>query len=995
MNCKTKKIIATLLIFFFSMPFTKVLAAQDVTPPVILGTLDVKSTYSAAEDITISTKVTDDTVVEAVKLYYKQAPELPYKSINMTKGKDADTYTASIKHDSIWSRSLTWYVEASDGKNTSKTAEAVSSIVQNCDTSKQPPLLITEVMSNTNYRQTKNRDGMDFIEIYNNSDKAINFGYYKIFYIYPSKTDPLTWIPNKSDVFIAPGKSLVVWIDDNNSSIDAFNQYYKTNLKENEDIVRVNYGGMHENDSRKIIIGHKIDKPICEVNFNTDNKAECTSNPETTINYRYPQDGKVAEMKVSTKELSPSPGKVYDWQVPTARTAHTGYDSIKQTADAPVITPITDAANTDEGKEFQVCTDCSDNSALIGLVLNYRLAGENTFTAVNFSAKATDGHYYALIPSDKLIAKDYLEYYIEASNLSETSKTEIKKVTINRRDSTENLRLNVTDGSVLSGTFKIAAASKPQQNKAVISIDGKTVNTTPSLLAGAYFALSHDEMHGYYKNAIVYKNDVLSLMVGNDPLSKAVYLDNSKFIQNKDGSLEVTVSVYAGTEGSPFESNPSIPNDKYNAYDFRLILADGTVLYADNGIDSLKKYTIEKDKAGLNHLDLHFTVPKDKLTANSYDWNTKAVKDGDHTISVTDGNVSKEIKVKVDNSTPLLDKTKLPVTEDFKRNTSNETPDASSKTTTNVSQPEKASTSNPSAWNPFTVPSQYDFSFAWISDTQYYSKKFPDNFNHMNQWIVDHIKDFNIKYLVHTGDIVDDWKRIYQWQNADNSMKIIDNSGLPYGVLAGNHDCGHSREDYTNYYTYFGEQRFAQRDYYGGSYMDNKGHYDLISAGGVNFIIIYMSWDTYLPEVDWMNKVLAQYPDRKAILCFHRYVNDKGKLDYTGKLVQEQVVKKNPNVFAVLDGHYYGASIKIDKFDDDGDGIAERPVYQICTDYQSAKQGGSEYIKFLYFDIKNNKIYVNSYSPMLDDFNHFKEQDTYENGTQGHDAYVLDVDFGK
>lgn len=47
-------------------------------------------------------------------------------------------------------------------------------------------------------------------------------------------------------------------------------------------------------------------------------------------------------------------------------------------------------------------------------------------------------------------------------------------------------------------------------------------------------------------------------------------------------------------------------------------------------------------------------------------------------------------------------------------------------------------------------------------------------------------------------------------------------------------------------------------------------------------------------------------------------------------------------------------------FDDDGDGRNDRTVYQICTDYQSGFEGGNEYIKFLYFDLDNNKIYMNS-----------------------------------
>ena len=78
-------------------------------------------------------------------------------------------------------------------------------------------------------------------------------------------------------------------------------------------------------------------------------------------------------------------------------------------------------------------------------------------------------------------------------------------------------------------------------------------------------------------------------------------------------------------------------------------------------------------------------------------------------------------------------------------------------------------------------------------------------------------------------------------------------------------------------------------------------------------------------------------------------------MDYYGQLVQDNVVAQNPNVIAVLNGHYHGASYETTVFDDDKDGVYDRTVYQICTDYQSGFEGGSGYIKMLYFDLDNNK----------------------------------------
>ena len=306
-----------------------------------------------------------------------------------------------------------------------------------------------------------------------------------------------------------------------------------------------------------------------------------------------------------------------------------------------------------------------------------------------------------------------------------------------------------------------------------------------------------------------------------------------------------------------------------------------------------------------------------------------------------------------------------------------------------------------SSWDGTGRPANYDFSFAWETDTQYYSESFPYHYDNMNQWIVDHRDDWNIRYVLHTGDIVDDVDMTGEWINADHSMKIFDDANMPYGVLGGNHDVYAGMEGYGNYWKYFGQDRFKDKDYYGGSYNNNLGHYDLLSEDGQDFIVLYMSWDIYTDQINWMNEVLAKYPNRKAIIALHRYTNVKAAdslLDYTGQLLQEEVVAKNPNVFAVLNGHYHGASIETTSFDDNGDGQNDRTVYQICTDYQSDPEGGSEYIKFLYFDLKNNKVYLNSYSPYRNDFNYYDtaKQTSYAAGTNhvDQDIVELDVPFG-
>ncbi len=304
-----------------------------------------------------------------------------------------------------------------------------------------------------------------------------------------------------------------------------------------------------------------------------------------------------------------------------------------------------------------------------------------------------------------------------------------------------------------------------------------------------------------------------------------------------------------------------------------------------------------------------------------------------------------------------------------------------------------------------TVPPDYDFCFAWETDTQYFSRQAPRKYLELNQWIADNAAQKKLKYLIHTGDIINDMDMPYQWELASQAMGLLEAASLPYGVLAGNHDVGLDLADYETYGQYFGEERFSAQPWYGGSYNNNAGHYDLVSAGGVDFILVYMSWNIGQPEIDWMNQVLAEYPDRRAILCFHAYTNVKededigSLLNPTGQLLQKEVVAKNPNVFLVLSGHYHGASYETALFDDNGDGTAERAVYQICTDYQVNADSGQGYVKLLYFDLAGNQVYVHAYSPLIDDYNMYDEAGAVTLGPQNPasgvdtDKLILQVDF--
>lgn len=285
-------------------------------------------------------------------------------------------------------------------------------------------------------------------------------------------------------------------------------------------------------------------------------------------------------------------------------------------------------------------------------------------------------------------------------------------------------------------------------------------------------------------------------------------------------------------------------------------------------------------------------------------------------------------------------------------------------------------------------PKEYDYTFVWMSDTQYYSESYPYIYEQQTKWIAERQDDMKIKYVFHTGDLVNISTDMTQWSRANEYMKVLDDNNVPYGVLAGNHDVDQVSTDYTNYYQNFGEDRFKNKPYYGGSYLNNRGHYDLISVGGNDYIMVYLGWGVTDEGIQWVNDVLKGHPDRKAILNFHEYLLATGTRHPLGEKLYNEIVVPNRNVMAVLSGHYHEAQTLIDEIDDNGDGTPDRKVYQMLADYQAGPEGGQGYMRLLHFDVDQNRVFVNTYSPYLNDYN-FYNTDTYGNK----DEFVMDLDL--
>ncbi len=315
-------------------------------------------------------------------------------------------------------------------------------------------------------------------------------------------------------------------------------------------------------------------------------------------------------------------------------------------------------------------------------------------------------------------------------------------------------------------------------------------------------------------------------------------------------------------------------------------------------------------------------------------------------------------------------------TEETAEATANATmPPVSEKTPEPTAEPTPEPTAEPTA-APRYIVADGVYTIAWMSDPQHYSKKFPEYYYAMTSFLRDHRDEMQLSYIINTGDLVHNTDLDSEWDVADWAQAMIDD--IPNGVLAGNHDV----LDPIGYKTFcarFGEKRYRDKPWYGGSFENNRGHYDLITIGQTDYLFVYMGFGPTKKAIQWVYDVFRNYPDRVGVLCLHDYYTKTQTLSEDGKRWHDQVVKKTPNLYMVLCGHKYGSYCFPESFDDDRDGREDRTVYQMLFNYQASLfDGGGGYLRLLQINETEGTMHALTYSPVFDDFNRFDDPNNRE-----------------
>ena len=270
------------------------------------------------------------------------------------------------------------------------------------------------------------------------------------------------------------------------------------------------------------------------------------------------------------------------------------------------------------------------------------------------------------------------------------------------------------------------------------------------------------------------------------------------------------------------------------------------------------------------------------------------------------------------------------------------------------------------------------FTVVVLPDTQFYSESYPETYKRQTLWIKSHAEKENIKFVIHVGDIVQNYNDIEtEWEAADAAQSLLDGA-VPYSVVPGNHDMGKEGKRLTRdtsfYNKYFPPSRFEQYPWYGGHRGEtNDNNYCLFEAAGMKFMVLSLEFSPTDETLDWANGVVAEHPDNRVIVATHCYMRPNGRDSVNNKFqglpgnsgdeIYDKLVRRHENIFLVASGHVTGVGRQTSLND------AGRAVHETLVDYQHLPNGGDGWLRTMRFVPEEDRIDVRAYSPALEQYN--------------------------
>jgi hypothetical protein len=282
-----------------------------------------------------------------------------------------------------------------------------------------------------------------------------------------------------------------------------------------------------------------------------------------------------------------------------------------------------------------------------------------------------------------------------------------------------------------------------------------------------------------------------------------------------------------------------------------------------------------------------------------------------------------------------------------------------------------------------------EFSIIVIPDTQVLSQKLPEHFYNLTKWIASNAAELNVKAILHLGDVVNNGEAdLPQYERAAEAWKAIDETGIPYVMVPGNHDYDNMLKTDRNlslFNQYFATSGFFGNPAFGGVFEEGRmeNSYILVEAEGQKYIFIGLEFGARDEVLAWCDEVLAANRDRQAFIITHCYMFCDGERNRPGSDHNPKIYpgadgandgedmwnksfKHHPNVLGVFSGHQiHGVVSYRTDFGDNGN-----PVFQSFQNWQHAGNGGEGRVRVLRVRPAAGEIAFSVFNPNSGEYEH-------------------------
>lgn len=255
------------------------------------------------------------------------------------------------------------------------------------------------------------------------------------------------------------------------------------------------------------------------------------------------------------------------------------------------------------------------------------------------------------------------------------------------------------------------------------------------------------------------------------------------------------------------------------------------------------------------------------------------------------------------------------------------------------------------------------FTLAVIPDTQYlfdgeslHPEPLAETMKHLAG-----IKD--LAFVAHLGDVVQNGQA-QEVAAAKKPFEILTKKGIPFSVVAGNHDLPNSNTDDqrgpTPFLDAFGpmaSRRRIARD--AGGY--NSAY--TFDGAGTEFLLLALDWRLSTAGIAWARSVLEANAGTPTIITVHDSISadsGTGVQSAHGKLVWDKLISANPQVFLSINGHFWPSG-RMSR-----ENAAGRPVELHLANYQQLYYGGAAAARLYRFDLERGVVDVSTEVPHIE-----------------------------